>query len=139
MGEFLALAVSLGYLGDTFSNDRAMVLAETLDLATGKFLANDKSPSGYAKGLDNNGSHFYMALYWAEALAAQDKELDLKAKFGPNANEPEENESRIVSELNEDRGLKVDIGGYYKPDEAKISAVMRPGKTFNTIPAKIQL
>jgi isocitrate dehydrogenase len=137
LGEFLALAVSLEHLGDTFSNDRAKVLAETLDQATGKFLENDKSPSRDAKELDNRGSHFYLALYWAEALAAQDKDLDLKTKFGPIAKELQENESKIVSELNDAQGVKVDIGGYYKLDEAKISAVMRPSKTFNTILAKI--
>ncbi|MCH6235541.1 NADP-dependent isocitrate dehydrogenase [Cognataquiflexum rubidum] len=137
LGEFLALAVSLEHLGDTFSNDRAKVLAETLDQATGKFLENDKSPSRDAKELDNRGSHFYLALYWAEALAAQEKDLDLKTKFGPIAKELQENESKIVSELNDAQGVKVDIGGYYKLDEAKISAVMRPSKTFNTVLAKI--
>jgi isocitrate dehydrogenase len=137
LGEFLALAVSLEHLGDTFSNDRAKVLAETLDQATGKFLENDKSPSRDAKELDNRGSHFYLALYWAEALAAQEKDLDLKTKFGPIAKELQENESKIVSELNDAQGVKVDIGGYYKLDEAKTSAVMRPSKTFNDILAKI--
>ncbi|MCS4436518.1 NADP-dependent isocitrate dehydrogenase [Aquiflexum gelatinilyticum] len=137
LGEFLALAVSLEHLGDTFSNDRAKVLAETLDQATGKFLENDKSPSRDAKELDNRGSHFYLAMYWAEALAAQDKDLDLKTKFGPIAKELTENEAKIVSELNDAQGVKVDIGGYYKLDEAKISAVMRPSKTFNDILAKI--
>jgi isocitrate dehydrogenase len=137
LGEFLALAVSLEHLGDTFSNDRAKVLAETLDQATGKFLENDKSPSRDAKELDNRGSHFYLAMYWAEALAAQEKDLDLKTKFGPIAKELQENESKIVSELNDAQGVKVDIGGYYKLDEAKTSAVMRPSKTFNDILAKI--
>ncbi|MCL6260731.1 NADP-dependent isocitrate dehydrogenase [Aquiflexum sp. TKW24L] len=137
LGEFLALAVSLEHLGDTFSNERAKVLAETLDQATGKFLENDKSPSRDAKELDNRGSHFYLAMYWAEALAAQDKDLDLKTKFGPVAKELLENESKIVSELNDAQGVKVDIGGYYKLDEAKISAVMRPSKTFNDILEKI--
>ncbi|MCR9016578.1 NADP-dependent isocitrate dehydrogenase [Aquiflexum gelatinilyticum] len=137
LGEFLALAVSLEHLGDTFSNDRAKVLAETLDHATGKFLENDKSPSRDAKELDNRGSHFYLAMYWAEALAAQDKDLDLKTKFGPIAKELTENEAKIVSELNDAQGVKVDIGGYYKLDEAKTSAVMRPSKTFNDILAKI--
>jgi isocitrate dehydrogenase len=137
LGEFLALAVSLEHLGDTFSNERAKVLAETLDQATGKFLENDKSPSRDAKELDNRGSHFYLAMYWAEALAAQDKDQDLKTKFGPIAKELIENESKIVSELNDAQGVKVDIGGYYKLNEAKISAVMRPSKTFNNILEKI--
>ncbi|MCH6200243.1 NADP-dependent isocitrate dehydrogenase [Aquiflexum sp. LQ15W] len=137
LGEFLALAVSLEHLGDTFSNDRAKVLAETLDQATGKFLENDKSPSRDAKELDNRGSHFYLGLYWAEALAAQNKDLDLKTKFEPIAKELQENEVKIVSELNDVQGVKVDIGGYYKLDEAKISAVMRPSKTFNKILEKI--
>lgn len=137
LGEFLALAVSLEHLGDTFSNERAKVLAETLDQATGKFLENDKSPSRDAKELDNRGSHFYLAMYWAEALAAQQKDIDLKTKFGPIAKELIENESKIVSELNDAQGVKVDIGGYYKLDEAKISAVMRPSKTFNEILSKI--
>lgn len=137
LGEFLALAVSLEHLGDTFSNERAKVLAETLDQATGKFLENDKSPSRDAKELDNRGSHFYLAMYWAEALAAQQKDIDLKTKFGPIAKELFENESKIVSELNDAQGVKVDIGGYYKLDGAKISAVMRPSKTFNEILSKI--
>lgn len=137
LGEFLALAVSLEHLGDAFSNERAKVLAETLDQATGKFLENDKSPSRDAKELDNRGSHFYLSMYWAEALAAQDKDLDLKTKFGPIAKELIENEAKIVSEFNDAQGVKVDMGGYYKLDEAKISAVMRPSKTFNDILAKI--
>ncbi len=137
LGEFLALAVSLEHLGDAFSNERAKVLAETLDQATGKFLENDKSPSRDAKELDNRGSHFYLSMYWAEALAAQDKDLDLKTKFGPIAKELIENEAKIVSELIDVQGVKVDMGGYYKLDEAKISAVMRPSQTFNDILAKI--
>jgi isocitrate dehydrogenase len=137
LGEFLALAVSLEHLGETFSNQRAKVLAETLDQATGKFLENDKSPSRDAGELDNRGSHFYLAMYWAEALAAQYKDLDLKEKFAPIAKELKENESKIVSELNDAQGVKIDIGGYYKPDESKTSAVMRPSLTFNSILAKI--
>jgi isocitrate dehydrogenase len=137
LGEFLALAVSLEHLGDTFSNERAKVLAETLDQATGKFLENDKSPSRDAGELDNRGSHFYLAMYWAEALAAQDKDQDLKTKFGPIAKELMENEAKIVSELNNAQGVKVDIGGYYKLNEDKTTAVMRPSKTFNDILAKI--
>ncbi|MFD2037047.1 NADP-dependent isocitrate dehydrogenase [Belliella marina] len=137
LGEFLALAVSLEHLGETFSNDKAKVLADTLDKATGKFLEEDKSPSRKAMELDNRGSHFYLAMYWAEALAAQDKDVELKNKFVPIAKELQENESKIVSELNDSQGVGVDIGGYYRLDEAKVEQVMRPSKTFNTILAKI--
>lgn len=137
LGEFLALAVSLEHLADTFGNERAKVLAETLDQGTGKFLEQDKSPSRNAKELDNRGSHFYLALYWAEALASQDKDLDLKATFTPIAKALQENEQKIVSELNEAQGVKMDIGGYYKPDESKTSAAMRPSPTFNAILAQI--
>ena len=133
LGEFLALAVSLEHLSETFGNERAKVLADTLDQATGKFLENDKSPSRKAKELDNRGSHFYLAMYWAEALAAQEKDTELKAKFSPVAKALLENESKIVSELNEVQGVKMDIGGYYKPDPVKASAAMRPSHTFNAI------
>lgn len=137
LGEFLALAVSLEHLADTFHNDRAKVLAETLDQGTGKFLEQDKSPSRNAKELDNRGSHFYLAMYWAEALAGQDKDLELKTKFTPIAKALQENEQKIVSELNEAQGVKMDIGGYYKPDESKTSAAMRPSPTFNAILERI--
>jgi isocitrate dehydrogenase len=133
LGEFLALAVSLEHLGEVFSNEKAKVLAETLDKATGKFLEEDKSPSRKVKELDNRGSHFYLAMYWAEALASQDKDLELKEIFAPIAKQLAENESKIVEELNGVQGVKVDIGGYYKPDPIKTSAVMRPSKTFNEI------
>lgn len=133
LGEFLALAVSLEHLGETFSNDRAKVLAETLDQATGKFLENDKSPSRKAKELDNRGSHFYLALYWAQALADQSKDIALQKTFAPIAKALSENETKIVDELNGAQGVKMDIGGYYKPDVEKTSAAMRPSKTFNNI------
>lgn len=133
LGEFLALAVSLEHLGDTFSNDRAKVLAETLDQATGKFLENDKSPSRKAKELDNRGSHFYLALYWAEALATQTKDPALQKTFERIAKALSENETKIVEELNGAQGVKMDIGGYYKPDAEKTSAAMRPSKTLNQI------
>lgn len=133
LGEFLALAVSLEHLAEMFGNQRAKVLAETLDQGTGKFLEQDKSPSRNAKELDNRGSHFYLALYWAEALAAQNKDLELKSKFTPIAKALEENEQKIVSELNEAQGVQMDIGGYYKPDESMTSAAMRPSPTFNSI------
>ncbi|MCH7399603.1 NADP-dependent isocitrate dehydrogenase [Belliella sp. DSM 107340] len=137
LGEFLALAVSLEHLGETFSNDKAKVLAKTLDQATGKFLDEDKSPSRKAKELDNRGSHFYLAMYWAEALAAQDSDSELKNKFISIANELKEKESKIVSELNDAQGVKVDIGGYYRLDESKVDKVMRPSSTFNEILSKI--
>ncbi|MFN3802106.1 NADP-dependent isocitrate dehydrogenase, partial [Belliella pelovolcani] len=113
------------------------VLAETLDQATGKFLEEDKSPSRKVKELDNRGSHFYLAMYWAEALAAQDKDAELKSKFGSIAKEMKDKEAQILTELNEAQGVKVDIGGYYKPNEEKTSSVMRPSSTLNAILSKI--
>lgn len=137
LGEFLALAVSLEHLGNTFSNVRAKVLAETLDEATGKFLDKDKSPSRKAKELDNRGSHFYLAMYWAEALASQIKDMELKNKFEFIAKQLFENETKIILEMNNAQGVKVDIGGYYRLDAAKVDKVMRPSATFNTILAQI--
>ncbi|MCH7411129.1 NADP-dependent isocitrate dehydrogenase [Belliella sp. DSM 111904] len=137
LGEFLALAVSLEHLSITFSNEKAKVLGATLDQATGKFLEEDKSPSRKAKELDNRGSHFYLALYWAEALASQHDDEALQKKFEPIAKALRDNESVIVSELNNAQGVKVDVGGYYKLDEQKVSAIMRPSKTFNDILTKI--
>lgn len=137
LGEFLALAVSLEHLGNTFSNVRAKVLAETLDEATGKFLDKDKSPSRKAKELDNRGSHFYLAMYWAEALASQRKDMELKNKFESIAKQLFENETKIILEMNNAQGVKVDIGGYYRLDAAKVDKVMRPSATFNTILAQI--
>lgn len=133
LGEFLALAVSLEHLGDTFNNDRAKVLGETLDQATGKFLEEGKSPSRKVNELDNRGSHFYLALYWAEALAAQGKDPELREIFGKVATALAENEAKIVEELNSAQGSPVDIGGYYKPDADKTSKAMRPSQTFNEI------
>ncbi|MGY6744683.1 MAG: NADP-dependent isocitrate dehydrogenase [Cecembia sp.] len=137
LGEFLALAVSLEHLGEVFSNDRAKVLAETLDQATGKFLQENKSPSRKVMELDNRGSHFYLAMYWAEALAMQDKDRELKSVFEPIVKMLSESEAQILSELNGAQGVKVDIGGYYKPDPVKTSEVMRPSKTFNQILEKL--
>ena len=133
LGEFLALAVSLEHLGDTFNNERAKVLGETLDQATGKFLEQGKSPSRKVNELDNRGSHFYLALYWAEALASQDKDAELKEIFGKVAKALQENEAKIVEELNSAQGSPVDIGGYYKPDADKTGEAMRPSQTFNEI------
>jgi isocitrate dehydrogenase len=137
LGEFLALAVSLEHLGNTFFNDRAKVLAETLDKATEMFLENDKSPSRKAGELDNRGSHFYLSLYWAQALGEQDRDKELQKVFSPVAKSLAENETVIVNELNKIQGVKIDIGGYYKPDEKKTSEAMRPSETFNDILASI--
>ena len=131
LGEFLALAVSLEELGIKEGNARAKLLAKTLDQATGKLLDNDKSPSRRTGELDNRGSHFYLALYWAEALAAQDEDAELKAQFTPLAKALAENEQKIVAEFAEVQGKPADIGGYYAADPAKVNAVMRPSETFN--------
>ena len=137
LGEFLALAVSLEHLSQTFDNPAAQVLGETLDQATGKFLDNDKSPSRKVNELDNRGSHFYLAMYWAEALAAQDKDSDLKAKFAKLAEELAANEATIVEELNGAQGTSMDIGGYYHPSDDLAAKAMRPSATFNSILASI--
>lgn len=131
LGEMLALAVSLEDLGIKENNAHAKLLAKTLDAATGKLLDNDKSPSRRTGELDNRGSHFYLAKYWAEALANQDEDSELKAKFAPFAKTLADNEQTIVDELNAVQGKTVDIGGYYKPDQAKLSTVMRPSAVFN--------
>lgn len=131
LGEFLALAVSLEHLGQTQNNAKALVLAETLDAATEKFLANDKSPARRLGGIDNRGSHFYLALYWAEALAAQDKDLELKAKFAPLAEKLSANEATIAQELIDAQGSAQDIGGYYAPIDELAEKAMRPSETLN--------
>ncbi|MGK7390883.1 MAG: NADP-dependent isocitrate dehydrogenase [Candidatus Cyclobacteriaceae bacterium M2_1C_046] len=133
LGEFLALSVSLDHLGKTFNNDRAIVLGDTLDTATGKLLENEKSPSRKVNELDNRGSHFYLALYWAEALAEQDKDAELKDIFTDVARQLSTNEEKIIAELNAAQGDKVDIGGYYNPDQKKVTQAMRPSSTFNNI------
>jgi isocitrate dehydrogenase len=137
LGEFLALAVSFEHLSETFGNAKAKVLATTLDEATGKFLENDKSPSRKVGGIDNRGSHFYLALYWAQALAAQNDDPELKALFTPIANDLSSNESQIVNELTAVQGKPVEIGGYYQPDDALASAALRPSTTFNDILANL--
>lgn len=131
LGEFLALAASLEHLSVTTGNKRAKVLADTLDSATGKFLDEDKSPMRDAGQLDNRGSHFYLTAYWAEALANQNEDAELKSIFGKVATEMKNNEQTIVSELNGAQGSPVDLGGYYHPDRTKTAAAMRPSKTFN--------
>ncbi|MGB8463918.1 MAG: NADP-dependent isocitrate dehydrogenase [Terrimicrobiaceae bacterium] len=137
LGEFLALAVSLEHLSETFKNPKAKILADTLDEATGKLLETDKSPSRKVGGIDNRGSHFYLALYWAQALAAQDKDAELKALFTPVAEKLTANEKKIARELLAVQGKPVDIGGYYRPDDAKVSAAMRPSATFNEVLAAL--
>lgn len=131
LGEFLALGVSLEHLATVFHNDKAQTLADTLDVANTKFLKENKSPSRKVNELDNRGSHFYLALYWAQALAAQDKDADLKARFAPLADALTSNEAKIVDELNAAQGVAMDIGGYFRPDLAKAQAAMRPSATFN--------
>lgn len=131
LGEFLAIAVSLEDLGKKTNNEKAKILAKTLDEATAVFLENDKSPSRKSGELDNRGSHFYLALYWAQALAAQDDDAELKQKFASLAKYLSENEETILSELITTQGHHVDIGGYYHPDNEKISKAMRPSETLN--------
>jgi len=132
LGEFLALAVSLEHLGKTFGNDKALVLAETLDSATAKFLEENKSPSRKAGEIDNRGSHYYLAMYWSEALVSQETDLELKAAFEPVAKALVASESKIVSELNGVQGDSVDIGGYFRPSKELVAKLMRPSKTLNT-------
>ena len=137
LGEFLALAVSLEHLGQTFDNPTATLLGETLDKATGRWLEEDKSPARVVGKLDNRGGHFYLALYWAHEMAKQTKDAALAAKFAPIAKAMAENEAKIVAEYNGSQGKPVDIGGYYRPDEAKTSIAMRPSPTFNEILAQL--
>ncbi|QBG46641.1 NADP-dependent isocitrate dehydrogenase [Verrucomicrobia bacterium S94] len=132
LGEFLALGVSLEHLATVYGNEKAQILADTLDQANAKFLEENRSPSRKAGELDNRGSHFYLALYWAEALATQDKDADLKARFAKLAETLAANEEKIVAELIDCQGEPVDIGGYYRPDEERANAAMRPSETFNT-------
>ena len=131
LGEFLALAASLEHISERWLNSSAPVLAKTLDLANGRILDEDRGPSRKVGGLDNRGSHFYLALYWAQALAAQDEDKALKAKFAPLAKLLSEQEATIVDELLAVQGQPVDIGGYYRPDMTKTTAAMRPSNTFN--------
>ncbi|MCK8668666.1 NADP-dependent isocitrate dehydrogenase [Pseudomonas azerbaijanoccidens] len=131
LGEFLALAASLEHLGVTYNNPKALVLAKTLDQATGQFLDNNKSPSRKVGNIDNRGSHFYLALYWAQALAAQTEDAALQAQFATLAKTLTENEATIVAELNAVQGKPVDIGGYYHASAELISKAMRPSATLN--------
>jgi isocitrate dehydrogenase len=138
LGEFLALAESLDHLGSSSTtNTKAKIYAKALDAANAKFLENDKSPSRKVKELDNRGSHFYLAMYWAEALASQNDDPGIQAIFTRIAKALIENESKIVEELNDAQGSPVNIGGYYHPDRELTAKAMRPSKTFNEILAKI--
>jgi isocitrate dehydrogenase len=138
LGEFLALGASLEHLGQTLNNSKAIVLSETLDEANDKFLANDKSPARKIGQIDNRGSHFYLAFYWAQALAAQNKDAELKAIFTPIAAQFEANEAKIDAELIGAQGKPQVLGGYYQPTPELVSKAMRPSATFNAILAEIK-
>jgi isocitrate dehydrogenase len=131
LGEFLALAASLEHLGTIYNNPKALVLATALDKATGQFLDNNKSPSRKVGGIDNRGSHFYLAMYWAQALAAQTEDTALQAQFTQLAKTLADNEATIVAELNAVQGKPLDIGGYYFATPELASKAMRPSKTLN--------
>lgn len=133
LGEFLALAVSLEHLSFTFNNERAKILARALDDANNNYLLNNNSPSRKSGEIDNRGSHFYVAMYWAEALANQNEDAALKSIFTPVAEKLKAREDRVIAEMNAIQGKPVDIGGYYKPDETKASAAMRPCTLFNEV------
>ena len=137
LGEFLALAVSFEYVAQYTGNARAQVLADTLDRATGRYLEEDRSPGRKLGTLDNRGGHFYLALYWAQELASQTDDLDLAGRFTALAEELLNSESTIVAELLAVQGHPVDLGGYFNPDPARVSAVMRPSRTFNEALAKL--
>jgi len=133
LGEFMALAASFEHLANTQGNSKAQVLADTLDKATGTFLLNDKSPARKLGSIDNRGSHFYLAMYWAQELAAQTTDADLAAEFAPIAKAMTENEDKIVAELVAGHGKEIDMGGYYLPNDNLVSSAMRPSATLNSI------
>ena len=133
LGEFSALAACFEHIASTTNNARAAVLAETLDQAIGAFLDNNKSPARKLGGIDNRGSHFYLAMYWAQALAAQTKDPELQKRFATAAKEMADNEATINGDLLGAQGKPADMGGYYKPVIAKTIAAMRPSATFNAI------
>ena len=137
LGEFLALAASLEHLGNTYGNKKALVLAKTLDKATGQLLDNNKSPARKVGQIDNRGSHFYLAMYWAQALAEQTDDLELQAQFSSLAKNLSENEAKIVAELNDAQGKPQDIGGYYQPNFELASKAMRPSQTLNAALAQL--
>jgi isocitrate dehydrogenase len=132
LGEFLALAASFELLASATGNTSARILADTLDRATGELLDTGRSPSRKCGELDNRGSHFYLTLYWAQALAAQADDRDLADRFAPLAERLAAEEQTIVAELNAVQGRPVDLGGYYVPDPARATAAMRPSATFNS-------
>jgi isocitrate dehydrogenase len=138
LGEFLALAVSLEDEGIKTGNQKAKILANALDAATGKLLDQNKSPSPKTGQLDNRGSQFYLTMFWAQALAGQTEDKALAARFAPLAQALAKNEQKIVEELNSVQGKPVDIGGYYAPDREKVTAIMRPSATFNAALAAAQ-
>lgn len=131
LGEFLAIGASLDDMGAKTGNKKAKILGKTLDAAIGKLLDNNKSPSRKTGELDNRGSQFYLAMYWAQELAAQNEDQQLREHFAPLADSLAKNEETIVAELAAAQGAEADIGGYYAPDREKTTAVMRPSKTFN--------
>jgi isocitrate dehydrogenase len=137
LGEFLALAVSMEDYAAFTGSTKAKVMAKALDSANNQYLVSNKSPGRRVKQLDNRGSHFYLGLYWVQALALQDEDAELKAKFGPIAEQLSSQEERIVAELNDCQGEPADLGGYYHPDPAKLAQVMRPSQTLNQILASI--
>ncbi|MGI9551595.1 MAG: NADP-dependent isocitrate dehydrogenase [Aurantibacter sp.] len=137
LGEFLALGVALEFYGEKYNNQKARILGDALDAATEKFLVNDKSPSRKVNELDTRGSHFYLAMYWAEAVADQSEDLELKETFSKVAEALGAEEHKIIAELSDAQGRSQDIGGYYKPDEKMRSSSMRPSKTLNAILAAI--
>ncbi len=137
LGEFLALAVSIEALGESSKNNKALILAKALDDANDKFLINDKSPSRKVNELDNRGSHFYLALYWAEAMANQKEDAELSARFKTLFEKLSSNESKIIEELNTVQGKPVDMGGYYNPNLEKVEKAMRPSDTFNSALSQI--
>jgi isocitrate dehydrogenase len=136
LGEFLALAESFRHLARTSDNVKAAVLTKTLNKANEYILTHNKSPSRVVHELDNRGSHFYLAMYWAQALAAQKEDTELQQRFSGLAKEMVENETRIVDELNAAQGKAVDLGGYFHPDEKKVAKAMRPSETLNAVLAK---
>ena len=133
LGEYCALVPSLEMVADKFSNEKAAILAKTLNIAVGQYLEKGKIPSRKVGEIDNRGSSFYLAMYWAEALAAQNEDIEIQTRFSKISAELENNESIIVDELISAQGVPVDLGGYYLPDNELVLKVMRPSVTFNTI------
>ena len=138
LGEFLALAASFEHLAQSTGNAHAQILADTLDRANGTFLNENRSPGRRVGELDTRGSHFYLALFWAEELAAQTQDPELAATFAPLAQALREKEAVIAEELLSVQGSPVDLGGYYRPDPAKTESLMRPSKTFNEVLASLE-